>query len=256
MITNDRLSGDLGALGVRSGQILLVHSSLSSIGYVLDGAQTVVSALRRLLAPDGVLVVPTGTPSDRSAWASDRSAGNGDRATVPPYAPYITPSVRMGRIAEYVRTTPGALRSAHPHTSFAALGPRAVEMIAGHAPYCLLGESSPLAHLYEAGASVLLLGVGYDRCTAFHLAEYRYTGRPPRRTYEAVVDFGQGWTWWQYVDVDLYAGDFVELGADFEKLHPVRYGRVGEAEARLFPLRAAVDFAVNWLKDHRPAAGR
>jgi aminoglycoside 3-N-acetyltransferase len=35
----------------------------------------------------------------------------------------------------------------------------------------MFGEHSPLARLEEVGAQVLLLGVGYDVCTAFHLAE-------------------------------------------------------------------------------------
>ena len=44
-----------------------------------------------------------------------------------------------------------------------------------------LGEYSPLAKLYRMEASVLLLGVGYQVCSAFHLAEYRYVESPPTR---------------------------------------------------------------------------
>ncbi|TMR89333.1 AAC(3) family N-acetyltransferase, partial [Nonomuraea basaltis] len=36
----------------------------------------------------------------------------------------------------------------------------------------------------------------------------------------------------------------------------VRWGRVGAAEARLFSLRAAVDYAVDWLASHRAPAAR
>ena len=36
---------------------------------------------------------------------------------------------------------------------------------------------------------------------------------------------------------------FDELGADFEKVHPVKIGLVGSATTRLFSQRAAVDFA-------------
>ena len=73
------------------------------------------------------------------------------------------------------------MRSAHPQTSFAALGPKARELMNDHAVDCHLGECSPLGRLYEEGAWILLLGVGYATCSAFHLAEYRYTPNPPTR---------------------------------------------------------------------------
>ncbi|MET8001331.1 aminoglycoside N(3)-acetyltransferase [Nonomuraea glycinis] len=262
MINYVRLCRDFAELGVKPGQVLLLHSSLRSIGHVLDGPGTVVAALRNRLGPDGgTLVVPTGTSanSDTSAhyhagvanMAPDEVARY--RAGMPAYDPATTPSTLMGRISEHVWQLPGAMRSVHPHTSFAAIGPQAKSITDGHARDCLLGELSPLARLYDASALVLLLGVGYDRCTAFHLAEYRYTGTPPRRTYRAVVDDGRGREWCEFVDVDLDAGDFTCLGADFDRTGVVRHGKVGQAEARLFSLTTAVDFAIGWFASHRSA---
>jgi aminoglycoside 3-N-acetyltransferase len=160
----------------------------------------------------------------------------------------------MGALAEHVRTAPGARRSAHPQTSFAALGPAAGRITGGHAAGCHLGEHSPLARLYETGADILLLGVGYESCTAFHLAEYRYTDVPPTRRYRCVIEQDGRPAWWSYQDVDLDDGDFSELGEALERSRPVRTGRVGAAEARLIPLRTAVDFAVDWLAVHRAAS--
>jgi aminoglycoside 3-N-acetyltransferase len=234
-----------------------LHSSLRSIGHS-TGAQTVISALRNRLG-HGTLVVPAGTSanSDTSPHYRTAVAGMtaqevaGYREAMPAYDPETTPSNEMGRIAEHVRLLPGTMRSAHPHTSFAAIGPQAKRITDGHARDCLLGERSPLARLYDADALVLLLGVGYDRCTAFHLAEYRYTSTPPRRTYRAVVDDGRGREWCEFVDVDLDAGDFASLGADFDRTGVVRHGKVGQAKARLFSLTAAVDFATGWFASHR-----
>jgi aminoglycoside 3-N-acetyltransferase len=48
--TRASIAADLQRLGVRSGQVLMVHSSLSSLGYVLGGAQAVVGALLDVLA--------------------------------------------------------------------------------------------------------------------------------------------------------------------------------------------------------------
>ncbi|MFI7639512.1 aminoglycoside N(3)-acetyltransferase [Nonomuraea sp. NPDC049400] len=259
MIDNARLARDLAALGIGPGQVVLVHSALSRIGHVEGGSDTVVAVLRALLGDDGTLAVPSGTSANSDTSPHYRSATAGMspeeiaryRSAMPAYDPRSTPSTSMGRIAECVRSLPGALRSAHPQTSFAAVGSRAAEITGGHARDCLLGERSPLARLYDAGALVLLLGVGYDKCTTFHLAEYRYTSDPPRRGYRAVVDDGRGPEWCEFVDVDVDVSDFEALGADFDKTGAVRRGRVGAAEARLFPLIAAVDYAVDWFAAHR-----
>ncbi|WP_328814974.1 aminoglycoside N(3)-acetyltransferase [Nonomuraea cypriaca] len=238
---------------------MLLHSSLSSLGHVEGGAATVVAALRALLGDDGTLVVPSGTPSNSdtspvyrravAGMSADQVAGH--RSRMPPYDLDSTPSELTGRVAEHVRTLPGARRSAHPHTSFAAVGPQAAAITAGHARDCLLGERSPLARLYDADALVLLLGVGFERCTAFHLAEYRYTDHPPRRTYRGVVDDGDGRVWCEFEDVTVDASDFGVLGAGFEATGAVRRGRVGAAQARLFSLVAAVDHATDWFTSHR-----
>ncbi|MEU6729625.1 AAC(3) family N-acetyltransferase [Nonomuraea wenchangensis] len=242
------------------GQVVMLHSSLRQVGPTEGGAATVVAALRGLLGDGGTLAVPAGTAGNSDTSPLYRAAVAGMtpkevaayRERMPAFDPATTPSQGMGTIAEHVRTLPGARRSAHPHTSIAAVGARAAEITDGHARDCLLGERSPLARLYDADAQVLLLGVGYDRCTAFHLAEYRCAERPPRRTYRAVVDDGYGRRWTEFEDVKLDASDFPALGAAFERTGAVRRGRVGAAEARLFSLRTAVDHATDWLATHRP----
>lgn len=256
------LTRDLRSLGVIPGQILLVHASLRRIGRVSGGASDMVAALRQVLGRDATLVVPTSTAdnSDTSRLYLARTKGmTADeirryRDTMPPFTPE-RPSVGMGRIAECVRTAPGAVRSQHPQTSFAALGLRARTLMTGHRLDCHLGESSPLGRLYEAGAWVLLMGVGYEACTCFHLAEYRYLPLPPRQVYRCVIaDDGQR-QWWSYEDVVLDDRDFADLGAAFDQTGHVVRGYVGQAECRLIPLTAAVDFATEWLRQYRSAAG-
>jgi len=51
------LSADLRALGLREGMTLLVHSSLSSLGWVIGGAQAVIEALTQTLGESGALVM-------------------------------------------------------------------------------------------------------------------------------------------------------------------------------------------------------
>lgn len=53
--------------------------------------------------------------------------------------------------------------------------------------------------------------------------------------------------WKVYRDLDHQTDSFSKIGAAFEQTHPVRVGRVGLAESRLFRMRDAVDFAVDWF---------
>jgi aminoglycoside 3-N-acetyltransferase len=254
--TRATLSGQLRELGVRPGSVLLMHSSIRAMGHVCGGTVAVVQAIRDVLGPGGTLVVPTHTPnnSDPAQWRHPpvpESWWPVIRAESPPFDPAVTPSRWMGALAELVRTWPGARRSDHPQVSFAALGARAEEIVAGHALDEELGERSPLARIYDLDGDVLLLGVGHDSNTSLHLAENRVPDPPRARKGAAVLteDGGGEWVWWEDVDED--EGDFELLGEDFEETGKVRIGPVGDAEARLMRQRAAVDFAVPWLRENR-----
>ncbi|MGX2995766.1 aminoglycoside N(3)-acetyltransferase [Streptomyces sp. JNUCC 64] len=255
MCTRDSLGADLRALGVRPGDTLLVHSSLSALGWVCGGAPALVTALLDALGPDGTLVVPThsGDNSDPRHWEDPpvpEAWWPEIRATMPAYDPRVTPSYGIGVVPETVRGWPGALRGDHPQTSFAAVGPGAAKIVGGHPPDCALGERSPLARLEEAGARVLLLGTGYSTCTAFHLAEYRVDS--PRADVSFALMTPAGRVWHTVRDVAVSAEGFDELGAAFEAERPVVRGTVGAATARLFPLADAVAYAERWLPAHRP----
>ncbi|BCY13146.1 aminoglycoside N(3)-acetyltransferase [Actinoplanes sp. L3-i22] len=255
--TRASLAADFRALGVPRGGILLIHTSLSSLGWVSGGALAVVQALLDVLGPDGTLVVPSQTANNRdpSTWSSPppREWWPSIRATLPGFDPDRTPSVGVGVITEQVRTWPGAVRSTHPQTSYAALGPRAKELMHDHHTDCHHGEESPLAKLAAAGASTLLLGVGFAKTTAFHLAEYRLPA-PARRIYACAVRTPEGGRrWLEYEDVVLDDRDFARLGADFEAdSGAVTAGRVGSAWCRLFPIDGAVSYAAQWMRANRP----
>lgn len=191
-----RLAGQLTELGVERDGVLLVHASMSAVGPVSGGVRAMAGALRDALGY-GTLVVPAFTPenSDTSPHYLNRVRGLGERAreavraSMPPFDPATSAAPSMGRLAEAVRLSEGATRSGHPQTSFAALGPLARKLMADHSPDCHLGEESPLARLYDLRAQVLMLGTGFDTCTAFHLGEYRVPA-PPRRSYRCVVTAG------------------------------------------------------------------
>jgi aminoglycoside 3-N-acetyltransferase len=248
-----QLADILAELPLRADAPLMVHASLSGTGLAPARVRDV---LLDALGPHGTLVVPAFTPENSDSSRAHRalvahlSAEEAAeyRASMPPFEPDATPCPSMGALAECVRTTPGAVRSDHPQTSLAAIGPRAGELLAGHDPLCHLGERSPLAELYAADAQVLLLRVGFEVCSAFHLAEYRMTPRPPRRLYRCVV--GDKGNWFTYEDLALYDGDFAEAGARLPDELLARREWVGKA-VTLFGMRAAVDDVRDQLSRYR-----
>jgi aminoglycoside 3-N-acetyltransferase len=253
--TSLSLAGDLRELGLAAGDTVLLHSSLSSLGWVCGGAVAVVQAFLDVLGPTGTLVAPSFATENRdpARWAGPEIPASWwpqIRESLPPYDPALTPCRSLGIIAETVRCWPGAFRSPHPQTSFAAIGARAAALTSRHDLASELGERSPLTALEAAGARIVLLGVGFDRCTAFHLAEYRLPWRTPRDN-ACVMTTPAGRAWVPYRGVLLDAGDFAELGADLEHTGAVLAGRVGSADARLLELAAAVAFARDWLTEHR-----
>lgn len=262
MWTSAELAAQLTALGLAAGDTVLVHSSLRALGPVEGGAAGLADAVRAVVGPDGTLVVPAFTQANSRTSRVHRERTEGLDAervrafedSMPAYDPALTPA-DTGAFVEFVRKLPGAVRSGHPQTSYAAVGARAREITEGHGKDHH-GEGSPLARLYEAGAQALLLGVGYSACTAFHLAEYRVPD-PPRRVYECVVAHGDGKRWYAYMSEVLDDSDFprVGLALDADPAGLVRHGRVGSADCRLLPIVPAVDFAVAWFLEHREAHG-
>ena len=260
MCTRTSLAEELRALGLQTGMIVIVHSSLSNLGWVCGGAEIVVHALLDVLGPTGTLVVPTqtGENSEPSAWQHPPVPEDWwpiIRAEMPAFDPLVTPSQHMGAIAEMVRTWPGAARSSHPQVSFAAVGRDATALMANHQLDDSLGEGSPLRHIYDAGGWVLLLGVGHDNNTSLHLAQYRVPGAYAHMTLGAAMyNAAKQRVWQTYHDIDLDTADFRAIGEDFEAQHATRTGYIGMAFSRLLPQRDLVDFATAWLQGNQGAS--
>src|SRR5947207_9688500 len=199
--TVQTLRSDLRALGLRSGDVVMVHSSVRSVGFVVGGSQAVVQALLDVIGPDGTLVVPTHTSDncDPAGWGNPpvpEAWWPVIREQAPGFDPARTPSRWMGVIAETVRTWPGALRSDHPRLSFAALGAHAADITGTHQLDDALGERSPLGTVYRLDGKVLLLGCGHDSNTSLHLAEWRQAS-PPRSITGASIRRSDGTSHWR-----------------------------------------------------------
>jgi len=258
-VTVDQIAADLRKLGVEPGMTILVHSSLSALGWVCGGEVAVVDALMAVIRPFGNLIMPTHTShlSDPSRWENPpvpRSWWPVIRQATPPFRPETTPSRGMGSIPELFRTMAEVVRSVHPHFSFAAWGERSIDLVNNHELNFGLGEGSPLARVYDMDGSVLLLGVDFDRNTSFHLAEHRAEYATKEMIYEMAPIMENGHRRWKrHRNINLDSSDFNDIGRDFCDSYSqhVRTGLVGNAFCRLFPQRIAVDYAREWIHRKR-----
>ncbi|WP_137291723.1 aminoglycoside N(3)-acetyltransferase [Natronorubrum halophilum] len=257
-ITVDSMANDLRALGIEAGHTLLVHGSLSSLGWVCGGAPAVIDALQRVVGEDGTIVMPAHSPgnmdpSDMGAPPVPDSWYDTIRRQMPPYRPAVTPTQGMGAIAECFRSSPGVRRSDHPQLSFATWGADTQFIIEDHSLDYSLGEESPLARIYDLGGDVLFLGTSHATNTSFHLAEYRADLELATETHAGAVLVDGEREWIQWEDIDYTDEDFPTCGDAFESEHPDAFetGTVGVGDATLLPQPLLVDFAVGWFEVNR-----
>lgn len=246
----------LGALGVEPGTTIIVHSSLSSLGYVVGGARAVVLALTEVLGPQGTLVVPTHSSelSDPMNWSRPpipEAWWPTVRRAMPAYDPLLTTTRQMGAVAEMVRHLPGAIRSSHPRVSFAALGPHAEFITRDHDLVDSFGELSPLARLYDVGAQIVLLGVGHANNTTLHLAESRAPARRAMIIEGAPMLVNGQRQWVAYETLDYDADDFEQVGAALNYAGLQHEALVGGAPTTIMSVKPVVDFATEWFAQNR-----
>lgn len=185
-------------------------------------------------------------------WDADESEWDKIRKSWPAYDKDTTPTNTMGAVAEMFRSWSGCIRTNHPARSVCAWGKYANYLTEEHSLSNIFGEGSPIAKLYELGAKVLLIGVGYDKNTSIHLADVRaeYPGKHDCIEHSAIMENGIR-VWKAYSTLYVDGEDFEAIGAAFEKECHLNVGKVGEAESRLMSQTDLVDFSVSWIEQNR-----
>lgn len=238
--TADLLQG-LRALGLESGDALLVHTSMKSFGHVEGGPEAVIDALLEAVGPRGCVVVPTLT------------LGRSEAPVV--FDVRHTPG-HTGLLTETLRQRPGACRSLHPTESAAALG-FAAEEITRHPGETPCGLTSPFGQVYLRGGKSLFLGAPWTTNTMFHVAEEivmpAYLRMAEFRD-ATVIDAEGVARRVAFKRYNCYQSgvkrDLAALEKHFVAAGVVRETRIGAATCRVIRARDNVDICVDILTNH------
>jgi aminoglycoside N3'-acetyltransferase len=146
----------LRSLGVTDGAVLMVHSSMRSVGPVEGGAEGMLSALLEAIHPGGTLLMVLSADEDEPFDALRTRVATED----------------MGILAEIFRTTPGVQVNDHAAARYGAFGPSAAALLRSTNLHDYHGPGSVLERLVSLGGFVLRLGANIDTVTLTHYAEY------------------------------------------------------------------------------------
>ncbi len=230
MLTKTDLMAGFEELGLRAGDIVMVHSAFKSLGGVEGGPQTVIDALLELLTPEGTLIMPT--------FNFDFNEGA-------PWDVRNTPS-KMGILTELVRQDPRARRVFHPFYSFAIIGKYAEELTSVR--YKSSYERiSVFGRLRDLDGKIMIIGLDYTHSFTFvhHVeqmegVDYRFmkgfTGQVTDENGNTYSD-----TFYMLVR-DRDRGVITEvnpMGAVLEARGVVKVRKIGEADVKLMKANEA-----------------
>lgn len=252
IIGKNDLTEQLRALGVKRGDGLFVHTALGQIGHVIGGPRGLIEALLETVGDQGLIGMPG---FSRDAYDPDSfidgnlSLQDHRRITtqVPGFDPERSSVSQNGAVPEAFRSWPGIVRSNHPTSSVLLLGRDAQEIAAGHDPHdWATGPRTPWARLKDRPAmKILLIGVGWDRCSAFHAAE---SAAAHRRSVMRDIKHGANGAWIKAPDVaDDLGRLFPLVGKAWEDTGAVVTGMIGNANCRLAGYGALLSFATDWI---------
>lgn len=140
---------------LRSGDDVLIHASLGRLGQLDAGVDALVDTICDAVGRSGTVVM----------MADTRSFARTARFSMD------QPS-ETGLLTERFRLKRGVRRSCVPMVSFCALGARAEDYTQPYHSH--LDRTATITRLLENDGKIMLMGVGYEKCTLYHLSEERH----------------------------------------------------------------------------------
>lgn len=241
--TRERLVRGLRSLGLQGGDVVLVHSSLGGLGWVEDGAETVIDALIEAVGPSGTVLFPTLTGTENDGPAQ------------PPVIELATTPCWTGTIPETARRRPEALRSVHPTHSVSAIGAQEDAYTTGHeASQTPCDRHSPYVRLMEEGGKILLLGgVTHESNTSLHaleeMADVPYHLQDEETDGVVILPDGQRVVVRNRLHLWRWERDFSQVGPYLEQAGASVSGPVGQSTSTLVSASGLRDVVLPLLKD-------
>ena len=167
-LTREMLKDALAGLGVKTGDVLLVHASLSACGYFAGGAEALIRGVTDAVGPDGAALFPTFTRPYIYLGTSLNKGWN-----YRPYDPAVPSQIWTGSVPRVLlEKFPEAKRSRHVTHSWGGLGAKAESCLAAHGPTDPpASENSPMGKALELGGKVVYIGSGLAPSTFLHYLE-------------------------------------------------------------------------------------
>jgi len=246
-VSKEDIKAGLKALGLKKGDVVGVHSSLSSLGYVEGGADAVIDALFEVVGEGGTIVMPTYSTNriEVEKTPEEIALGVTWKYKILPFNPKETPCW-TGAIPETFRKRKGAARSLHPTHSITSIGPKAKEIAeAGNEPSALGGWRK----LLELDGYILLIGVGLDRCSSMHLTEERV--QIPKRILDKTTLPQELREKYPENEWDVGFGpypDFPKMEEPYFKHKIIKTVKIGKATVKIARLRDMIDLFAEYLK--------
>jgi aminoglycoside 3-N-acetyltransferase len=240
MLQKTDLVNGIKACGVERGMLLVLHSSMKSMGFVEGGPEAVVEAFLEVLGPDGTLMVPTFT--------------YGPNHSGKPFDPVSSPSA-TGLISETLRRRPDAVRSIAPIHSVAAVGKHADELTRDHLYVPTLGRDAPFHRAALMGGYIILLGCGHTSNSMIHVAEslaelsYIYTPSPTAPTSFLEIRQPDGRV--KQVQLTEFTGcskGFFRAEAPLRQAAVIHDGKIGQARVQLVNAAKLLDVLTPLIK--------
>lgn len=243
----------LTQLGLASDMTVEVHSKFSSAGFIIGGPAVFNDALLQVVGENGNIVMPCQDyyNTEPLFWENPPVSMNLTdkiRENTPGYDIYTSGHRLMGVLVDDIRSRKNAYHSYHPNCGFVSIGKDSKYLMSNQPLSFPLGMKSPIGKMYQMDNSyTLLIGVDYDNCTSWHLAEHMSMVRGIILQGGCIKKAGKD-IWKKYLDYDLNSDEFIEIGRQYEKSAQVKIAKVANSVCRFFKMKEAIDFAYEYLK--------